>query len=113
MDAFYVFPARSRFLSPSGIAEDSPYPAFLPSASTLWRTIRSDGSGTIHRAETASAGPGVGGSLIELPPGQLSVLAVISDTVPDDPTATTTSETQAFPHLHLALTPSWNWLRTA
>ena len=69
VDAFYVFPARSRFLSPSGIAEDSSYPAFLPSASTLWRTIRSDGSGTIHRTETASTGPGVGGSLIELPPG--------------------------------------------
>jgi len=113
VDAFYVFPRRSRFLSHSGIPEDTAYPAFLPTASTLWRTIRPDTSGTMHRAEGASVGPGVGGSLIELPTGQVSVLAVISDTVPDDPTLTTTSETQAFPHLHLAVTPRWHWLRTS
>jgi hypothetical protein len=113
VDDVWVLPADSLALFPTGKVATSGYPSFLPAAAHTHRTIRADLSSTLTAGTGTVGAGGVNGSKIELPPGQLSVLAIGSDRVPDDPTASSGSELQGFPSLHLAIVPRWTWLRPA
>ena len=80
-------------MSKSGVANDSAYPDFILSTSDTTKTIRSDLSGLVASA-AGTAGPdsGLGGTPIELPPGDVNVFVKLSSLVADDPTSDTTSE---------------------
>lgn len=110
IDDVFVIPARSRWMLPTGkVGTGDVYPTFLDS-STSWRVVHPDLSSVIQTATTRGGASGVFGSPVELPAGQVAVLALNSGLVPDDPDPVSTDETQGFPPLHLAVTPRWHWL---
>jgi hypothetical protein len=74
-DYIIVLPARSRALSPTGKHFDATYPAFFASTSQTAKTIRSDLSGMVASPPNPPMmDHGLGGSLIEPPPGAVDWL---------------------------------------
>jgi hypothetical protein len=93
LDYLVMVPARARALSPSGKPNDAFYPDFIASTSDTAKTIDSDLSGKVASgAANAGRDSGLGGSLIELPPGTVDVLVKLSSLVADDPTSDATTE---------------------
>ncbi|MBA3689789.1 MAG: carbohydrate binding domain-containing protein [Actinobacteria bacterium] len=113
LDDVYLMPARSHFVWPTGksAAGGSGYPAFLANPAETYRIVRSDLSSSITLGATTWTSGGVGGSLVELPPGQVSVFGLAADRVPDDPTTLALAEVQGSPSYHLSITPRWHWFR--
>lgn len=93
VDYLMLVPARSRAVSKSGVANDSAYPDFVISTSDTTKIVRSDLSGLVASA-TGNPGldSGLGGTPIELPPGDVNFCVKLSSLVADDPTSDTTSE---------------------
>jgi hypothetical protein len=100
LDYLVVLPVRSRALSPSGKHLDSTYPSFVGSTAATAKTIRSDLSALVASAATAGhagmADHGLGGSLIEPPPGAVDWIVKLSSQVPDDPIPTAVHEQTVF-----------------
>lgn len=93
LDYVVMVPARQRALSPSSKPNDSAYPKFIGSTATATKTIRSDLSGKIAASTgNAARSSGLGGSLLELPPGQVDLMVKLSSLVADDPTLDASSE---------------------
>ena len=96
-DRLLVVPARQRAVSISAKANDSAYGKFIGSTGTATKTIRSDLSGLIASgAGNPGRDCGLGGTPLELPPGNVDMLLKLSDLVADDPTSDATSEQLAF-----------------
>jgi hypothetical protein len=93
IDYLLLCPAHRRACGPTGKVNDSSYPSFL-AAGPATKTIFADLSGTLTTTGT-TGGPasGLGGSLLEWPPGLIDFIFKTSDLVPDDPTPSTASET--------------------
>lgn len=94
LDYLMLVPARQRALGPTGKPNDSSYPDFIGSNADTQRRIRgADLSGQVASAAgNFGRGPGLGGSPIELPTGNVDMLLKLSSVVPDDPTSDTTTE---------------------
>jgi hypothetical protein len=87
-DYLWLVPARQRALSASGKPNDSFYPDFIGSTAATTKTIRSDLSGRVASGGgNAGRDSGLGGSLIELPVGNVDLMVMLSSVVSDDPTA--------------------------
>ncbi len=93
LDYLWMVPARQRALSPSSKPNDATYPAFVSSTTATRKTIRHDLSGRVSQ-DVGNPGRdcGLGGSLIEFPPGDVDLLVKLSSLVPDDPTPDSTTE---------------------
>jgi hypothetical protein len=86
-DYLWLVPARQRALSPSAKANDAAYPDFIASTGATTKTIRSDLSGRVASgAGNAGRDSGLGGSLLELPVGNVDLMVMLSSVVADDPT---------------------------
>jgi hypothetical protein len=93
MDHIIVVPVRQRCLSPTAKHLDSSYPAFIASTTATTKTIRSDLSGLVSSATGARmVDHGLGGSLIEPPPGAVDWIVRLGVQVPDDPIAQAASD---------------------
>jgi hypothetical protein len=117
IDYFVLLPAAARALSPSGRVNDaSKFPTFDPVTSEVTRLIYPDLSGALREPSTGTAlvaAPGLGGSLLEVPPGDDQAIVKLSSLVPDDPTSNTSSEQLAHSGtLHFAVTPRYEEART-
>lgn len=87
LDYLELVPARQRALSPSAKPNDATYPDFIASTGATTKTIRSDLSGRVASgAGNAGRDSGLGGALIELPPGNVDLAVMLSSVVADDPT---------------------------
>jgi len=85
IDYAMLIPARRRAASPSNVSGTDSYPTFLPGLANSQRTIRSDLSGLFSIPPAgASRYHGLGGSLIQVPPGLADVLVDVRSTVPAD-----------------------------
>lgn len=116
LDYLWLVTARAHALSPDAKPNDATYPDFIPSTAATVKTIRSDLSGAIAASgQNAHPDHGLGGSLLELPPGNVDVLVKLSSLVPDDPTSDATSEQLAHTGSAVALTvtPRWAYFRPA
>lgn len=101
LDYLVLTPARQCALSPSAKANDASYPDFIASTGATTKLIRSDLSGAVASGAGAlGRDAGLGGSQIELPPGNVDLLVKLSSLVADDPTSDNTSEQLA----HTAVT---------
>jgi hypothetical protein len=118
-DFLMLAPMNGRALGPTAKANDANYPKFIASANETTKTIRADLSGFVSKPPGAGqADHGLGGSLIELPPGNTDWLVKTSTLVPDDPTSGTTTEsdggqTSAAGVVHLSVTPRWRTARSS
>ncbi len=93
LDHLVLVPARQRALSPTSKPNDASYPKFIASTGATTKTIRSDLSGRVASgAGNPGRDSGLGGSLIELPPGDVDLVIKLSSVVPDDPTLDASSE---------------------
>jgi hypothetical protein len=93
LDYLVLVPARQRALSPTAKPNDVNYPKFIQTTSLTTKIIRSDLSGGVASgAGNFSRDSGLGGSLIEFPPGNVDFVIKLSSLVPDDPTASAASE---------------------
>jgi hypothetical protein len=118
VDYLVVCPYRSRCLSPTAVSyDDGGYPEFISThADEVTKVVRPDLSAVVQAppARTRYPDHGLGGSLLELPPGDVDLLVVLSDLVPDDPD---TNDDTALASLSAAIavspTPRWSHLRDA
>lgn len=93
LDYLVVVPVRQRALSPSGKANDATFPKFIASTGATTKTIRHDLSGAVASgAGNPGRDAGLGGSLIELPPGEVDLVVKLSSLVADDPTLDASTE---------------------
>lgn len=84
LDWLVLVPARQRACSPTGESLDSAYPRFMPSGTgAAAKTVRSDLSGVSVDGTEIAADTGLGGALIELPPGDVDLMVLLSKAVPD------------------------------
>jgi hypothetical protein len=112
LDYLVMVPARQRALSASSKPNDATYAKFIASTAATTKTIRSDLSGRVASgAGNAGRDSGLGGNLIQMPPGQVDVLIKLSSLVADDPTLDATTEQLAHTGVtgELRVTPRY-WL---
>lgn len=91
------------------------YPYFLTGNVEQTKTVRADLSATAADGSAAHRpAHGLGGSLIELPPGDVAALVKLSSLVPDDPTADGTTEALAHSAtVRLSVTPRYHLARSS
>lgn len=119
IDHVMLVPARSRALSDTAKPLDASYPRFLPGGGP--KLVGSDLAGLLIGPGGERQGhSGLGGSLLEFPSAEVSLLARISSRVPDDPVPRGVldafdpapgHERSLCPDLHLSVTPRWSYLR--
>lgn len=111
LDYLMLLPANSRVCSPSGEAFDVSYPKFMQSASNtgnvISKTVRSDLSGTVSLRGIDAADTGVGGSLLEFPPGEVDMGLLMSEIPPDSPPVTGLSAPSLDCWLDLSVVPRY------
>jgi hypothetical protein len=114
IDYLVLIPAAARACSPSSKANDSSFPQFIASTAQTSKTIKHDLSAVVAKPPAfGHPDHGLGGQLIELPPGEAEMLAKLSSLVPDDPTSDATSEQLAhIATVHAAVTPRWYLTRS-
>lgn len=90
IDSVVIVPSKQRALTPTGRENDTTYPKFINStASNVKKLVKSDLSGWIYTGTgTAAYFPdsGLGGQLLEIPPGNVDLFVKSTRGVPDDPT---------------------------
>jgi hypothetical protein len=98
IDYLILVPSRSRALSPTSKPLDATFPSFIITNADTAKIIRgADLSGRVGiGGSTLGRDRGLGGSLIELPPGNVDMLMWLSNVVPDDPTVDTQAHQSAF-----------------
>lgn len=110
-----LVPARARTITPTGVKlSDGGYPSLIGSAGgdglALRKRIRSDLSAQMSAPPAAGevGAGGLGGSLLELPAGELELLALACSHIPDDPSPGTANATWPT-HLAVAVSPTPRW----
>lgn len=83
LDCLMLVPADQRAVSPSGEALDAYYPRFLQntsnSARVISKTIKTDLSGSVKLDGNIAPDPGLGGSLLEFPAGNVDMAVLLSE----------------------------------
>lgn len=94
-----IVPARQRALTPTGRENDSTYPKFIATTNAVTKTVRNDLSGWLRpdsgSNQVAYPDSGLGGQLLELPPGNVTIFVKPTLGVPDDPTPSTADASQS------------------
>jgi hypothetical protein len=93
-DYLMVVPSKSRVLSPTAKVLDATYPAFIAGTTGTAKLVRADLSARTSTHNNPFWWPdhGLGGNLIEPPPGQVDWFLKLSNQVPDDPTIAVASD---------------------
>lgn len=122
-DHLLLLPANRRALSPT--AKDiSGYPQFIPTTAETTKLVRADLSGALAKPPgNCFPDHGLGGALLELPPGNQDALFRLSGNIPDQQpggdgqTGTGNGGYEAegtrAATLHLAVTPRWRLARSS
>lgn len=116
LDYLWIVPLRARALSPTGRILNTAYPKWITTANQVSKTIYNDLSGAIMPARDVRPHPdhGLGGSLLEFPPGDVALFVKLSDVVPDDPTGASVDEALSFQGtVAIDLTPRSRLMRSA
>jgi len=93
IDYLLAGPVTQRACSPSGKPLGPSYPRFLGNVSAAVKTIRSDLSALVNEpGKFGHPDHGLGGQLLELPPGESSLLCKLSSVIPDNPAPGNVSE---------------------
>lgn len=99
--------ARQRAVSPTGKSIGGAYPLFLDTAVSAVKTIRHDLSGFVRSVGGVDfPDSGLGGSLLELPPGDVDVLVKLSNAVPDEPAGIPGADEQLAYSADVQVTPT-------
>lgn len=115
IDYLLLVPAAQRASSPVNKANDSTFPTFVASTAETSKTIKSNLSALVAKPPAyGHPDHGLGGQRIELPPGEVELLAKLSSLVPDDPTSSAATEQLSHSAtVHVAVTPRWYLTRSS
>jgi hypothetical protein len=118
LDYLLLVPSTQRACSPSGKPYGGSYPPFIASLAPTVKTVRSDLSALISEpGKNGHPDHGLGGQLLELPPGESSLLAKLSSLVPDPPPSVPASPaSEQLSHeakVTVTVTPRWFLARTS
>jgi hypothetical protein len=118
-------PVRQRATLPTTKINDSTYPAWTNSTTETVKAVDSDLTTTAYQPSVSVVPVGdrsMGGTLIEIPPGNIDMLTLLAALVPDDPYASTAIEylTTGSPSattvpqaaVHFGITPRFAQLRS-
>jgi hypothetical protein len=110
-----LVPSLSRACSPSGKVHSAGYPRFISNVLPTVKAVRSDLSAVVGKpGKNGHPDTGLGGQLLELPPGESTVALKLSSLVPDDPTVTFATEQLSHEaKVTVWVTPRWYLARTA
>ena len=120
-----LLPVRQRAASPTAKANDSTYPAWSLGTTEAVKYVDSDLSTTAYQPSSSLVPLGdrsLGGSPIEIMPGNTSFGVILAANVPDSPTADSTTEnlgiatpptasSQPQATVHVSVTPRFAYLR--
>jgi hypothetical protein len=109
LDYLVLTPAKSRALAPTGKSATG-YPNFISSGER--KTVRSDLSAERSFSSLRAPSSGLGGSLLELPPGDVDMLLKLGS-IPDSPTVDTMSDVPitVTADVVVTVTPRWHLAR--
>jgi len=120
-----LLPVRQRASLPTTKVNDSTYPAWSSSTTETVKAIDSHLTSIVYQPSVSVVPVGdrsMGGTLIEIPPGSVDMMTVLSALVPDDPTASTSIEylatgspsatTVPQAAVHFGITPRFAQLRS-
>lgn len=115
LDWLVVLPADQRACSPTYEPLDSSYPRFMPTATgAASKTITSALAGSITASSITAPDTGLGGTPLELPPGDIDMFVLMSEAVPDEvPAATAAGTGYTNTTLSLGITPRFHLARGA
>lgn len=119
IDQVLLVPARRRAVTATGRAPgETRWIPLTNSTMEFVKTVAPDGSavGGPGRAWVEAAGQspaaGLGGSLLEFPPGDVDALVKLSGAIPETPQTTyATDDKERVAYVHFAVTPRWGVLR--
>lgn len=87
IDYLMLCPVLQRSCGPSGKVNGETYPRFAQTAQAISKTIKSDLTALTGKpGKNGHPDVGLGGQLLEVPPGEAQLLAKLCSMVPDDPT---------------------------
>lgn len=93
IDYLLLTPSSQRCCSPSGKPNNPNFPPFIQSVGSTVKTIRHDLSGLVSKpGKNGHPDHGLGGQLLELPPGNVDMLVKLSSLVPDNPNSSPCTE---------------------
>lgn len=115
IDNLTLVPVRARACSPSGVPGDQTFPRFVVSPLRTVKTIHADLTAHVGRPGTVGhPDHGLGGSLLEVPAGDVDLAVCLAGRVPDDPTPSAASEQLAYPaRVDIAIVPRWHLVAAA
>jgi hypothetical protein len=114
LDYLLLCPATQRACSPSAKPLGDSYPSFIPTVLPSVKTIHSNLTAVTSKpGKSGHPDRGLGGQLLEVPPGETQMLIKLSSMVPDDPTASAVSEQLSHEaKVTVWATPRWYLART-
>lgn len=114
IDYVLVVPSLQRACSPSSKPYNSSYPAFITNVGATVKTIRHNLSALISKpGKNGHPDHGLGGQLLELPPGETDLVVKLSNMVPDSPQVTVTFDQPSYTGaVTVTVTPRWFLART-
>lgn len=109
LDWLLLVPARQRAVSPGSELLDSSYPRFMPtSTAAISKLITSDLAGALVSGGVNAADPGLGGTAIEMPTGNVDMAVLLSEMPADEPvSANTIGAGYTGTTMSLAITPRY------
>jgi virginiamycin B lyase len=115
VDYLLLEPVLQRACSPSSKLANSSYPPFIANVGPTVKTVRSDLSAVVAKpGKYGHPDHGLGGQLLELPPGETEMLVKLSSLVPDAPQESPESEQLSHEaKVTVTVTPRWFLARTA
>lgn len=110
-----LVPITQRACSPSAKPAGPTFPSFIRSIATTVKTVYSNLTAVTGKpGKSGHPDTGLGGQLIELPPGETNMLLKLSSMVPDAPVGSPVSEQLSYEAtMAVTVTPRWYLARTA
>jgi hypothetical protein len=113
VDYLLLAPALGRAASPTAKSHLSGYPSFISSMAETSKTIKADLSALVAKPPAFGyPDHGLGGQLIEIPPGEDQVLVKLSSQIPNDPLQNGSEQLAHPASVHVQVTPRWNLVRS-
>jgi hypothetical protein len=114
VDYLVLVPSLQRACSPTSKAQNSSYPSFIANVAPTVKTVRSNLSAVVAKpGKNGHPDHGLGGQLMQLPPGETCMLLKLSSQVPDAPEVLSANEQlEHTAKVIVTVTPRWFLART-
>jgi hypothetical protein len=108
LDYLALTPTRARLASPAALINDAAYPDFIGTSAETTKLIRTDRTGAVAKPPGGYfPDHGLSGSRLELPVGDVDLLAAPRTQIPDDPSEPASENLNVETTVHARITPRY------